>query len=225
MNDVKPAGVPVTAALDTSDAAQAAHVALRAIEAVHGDGALPRIPIRMVVDVAFEAVYVRSPEDGTPQAILLYGQSTLPEWALIHEIGHFLDQQTLGERGSFASQNSESFGDWRRAVDATQSVRHLQEMVRDGGVTVVQNGIARHVPVRSGFLATQITFPEIWARSYAQYIATRGGSDVLRAQLRGLLRTSASGGDAPYTLHWEADDFIPVLDAIDRLLQRKGWRQ
>jgi hypothetical protein len=69
--------VPVAAALDVSEAADAVGVALRAIEAVHGDGALPRIPVRMVTDVPYEAANVRSREDGTPLAILLHSGGAL----------------------------------------------------------------------------------------------------------------------------------------------------
>ena len=66
-----------------------------------------------------------------------------------------------------------------------------------------------------------LDYNEMWARSYAQYIALRSEKPLL---LRQLSPVSALPVSLHQLLQWESDDFVPILDAIDALFRRKGWR-
>lgn len=158
-------------------------------------------------------------------AILLDSAGKRRPWTLIHEIGHFLDHQALGERGRFASWSDEGLATWRDAVDGSRAIELLQEILADGGVTIFEDVLERRIAGSQAFIEQQLLYPEVWARSYVQYIAVRSGDPILLSHLAAQLRTSAGGGDAPYTLQWETDDFLPVLSAIDQVFQGKGWRQ
>jgi len=219
----RPAGAPVAEALDLAGTSPEVAAAVRLIGTVHGDGELPRLPVRMVADAPFSAAYARS-EDGEPQAILVNSKSAGQRWAMTHEVGHFLDQQTLGIRGRYASHSSEDLEEWRAAVDTSEAVRRLQQILTQGGITVLDGGLERRIPVDARFLQTQISYPEIWARSYAQYVAVRASDPSLLGHLARLLGADDPAGAPPYTLQWDASDFEPILGAIDRLFAAKGWR-
>lgn len=62
---------------------------------------------------------------------------------------------------------------------------------------------------------------EMWARSYAQFVSTRGPSESLRRSL-GALRTRGLT-EVYYPRQWDNDDFAAVEVAIDELFRRLGW--
>jgi hypothetical protein len=62
---------------------------------------------------------------------------------------------------------------------------------------------------------------ELWARSYAQYIAERSADSDMLAALD-LLRPPALTGQL-YSSQWETTDFAPVAAAIDTLFKGLGW--
>lgn len=211
-------------ALDLRGAPATITGALAAIAAVHGDGDLSRIPVRMVTGVEYAAAY-RIATSMEPVEIVVNSSGVRQEWSMVHEIGHFLDHQALGERGAFASRSDERLEDWRRAVDNSSAVEHLTAILADGTVRAVDQGVERRIPVDARFIELQISYPELWARSYAQYVAVRGGSPTLLGQLASLLRSSVVGATPAYTLQWEAIDFMPIEGCIDLLFKERGWRR
>jgi hypothetical protein len=60
---------------------------------------------------------------------------------------------------------------------------------------------------------------EVWARSYAQYIALRSGDATMQPQVADIRRRPIYGAR-----HWEDADFEQVADAIDALFEGLGWR-
>src|SRR5262249_24701523 len=63
---------------------------------------------------------------------------------------------------------------------------------------------------------------EIWARSYAQYIAVRSADGVL---LRGLGPYRRRVPDRVYyPYQWDDNDFEDIAQAIETLFRRFGWR-
>ena len=57
---------------------------------------------------------------------------------------------------------------------------------------------------------------ELWARSYAQYIAKKSGNQDMNAQL-------AEMQESPFPSQWSDDDFAPIMEAIDGIFRAKGW--
>jgi len=63
--------------------------------------------------------------------------------------------------------------------------------------------------------------PEVFARSYAQYIAIRSGNEALMTQLRTARKRNEAG--IGYQTVWDDDDFVPIAAAFDDLFKEKGW--
>ena len=63
---------------------------------------------------------------------------------------------------------------------------------------------------------------ELFARAYAQYIAWRSGDPVMREQLDTIL---ADKGPEIRLEHWPYEEFLPIVEAFDRLFEGKelGW--
>lgn len=101
----RPAGIPIGRALDIP--AGIAYDDLRevvaAIDRVHGDGNLPRIPVRLTRGVADFGRFRFDPDTGQPISISINPVQPHRELALLHEIGHFLDWQSLGDGRDFGS--------------------------------------------------------------------------------------------------------------------------
>lgn len=199
-----PRKAPVSAALEVrttgSHKPQINH-ALASVDKVHDDGELPPISLYgSTGDRSALGVY-RFTRDGRAAQI---GIANLPDkkgWpamTTVHEVGHFLDHQVLGERGKFASHRAPALEGFRRAVAESAAVRSIESL------PYYQQGY---------FLEGH----ELWARAYAQYIATRSGSPLLKAQLD-TIRTSAQ----PWR-QWSDEDFAPIATAIDDVLRAKGW--
>ena len=59
---------------------------------------------------------------------------------------------------------------------------------------------------------------ELWARSYAQYIAIKSGNKAMLSQLK------TQQNDILYgERQWSKADFKPIMDEIDKLFKAKGW--
>jgi hypothetical protein len=124
------------------------------IDSVHGVGDLPPLPIRWGRLPPFMVARYQATEDLT-NAVALTVDSSRPFWrlAVVHEVGHFLDHQGIRPADSFASATHYLLNEWRTVTQASAAVRHL---------------IANLGP--DAYL-TQIE--ELWARSYAQWVALR----------------------------------------------------
>jgi hypothetical protein len=128
-----------------------------------------------------------------------------PQLTTAHEVGHLLDYTVLGEAGTFASEVHADFAEWRRAVRASEaitSIRATQGTVK--GLHKAEYYLRGH---------------EMWARSYAQYIATKSGDAEMLRQLdiiRGV-------GDIGHLIQWSDADFAPIAAAIENILKKKGW--
>ena len=60
---------------------------------------------------------------------------------------------------------------------------------------------------------------ELWARSYAQYIATKSGSAALMRELN-----EVRNGTNDYRFaQWDDADFKPISAAMDVLFKGLGW--
>ncbi|RDI73300.1 Phage Mu/F-like protein [Gaiella occulta] len=139
-----------------------------------------------------------------------------PAMTFLHEAGHYISHQALGQPGELSAL-TEELEPWRQAVGETESIRLLLALLDlDEIPAVTGSGERVRVPVDHDFLLYLLHPEEVWARSYAQWVATRSGNQTLLRQLhldrRGL-----------YPMQWEDDDFEPVARAIDRIMEQLGW--
>lgn len=71
------------------------------------------------------------------------------------------------------------------------------------------------------YLRYLLTPQELWARSYAQFIATRSGNADLQRQLDRLRERPARA--FYYGEQWEDVDFLPIMAEVEALFRHLGW--
>lgn len=194
--------------------------ALAAIDAVHGDGLLPAVPVTIVSTTRRWGTFRYDLTDGGPPGIEVHRGDAHKRLTLAHEVGHLLDYAAIGEPNRFGTEaRATLFADWRRAVLASAALQELLWLraqpigTRPPGTAGPGSG-DRYIR----YLTTDV---ELWARSYAQYIARRSGNAAMLHEL-GAVRRRVSGLYLPE--QWDDDDFEPIAAAIDELLTQLGWR-
>jgi len=206
-------GVPVSTALKLPGkgkfAAQADRV-VNLINDVHGDGKLPVLPVLLDRSTKRQGGYWTFGGRAVKITISSAG-NTYPDVALAHEIGHFLDHQGI-TAGRYASEIDPRFAAWRQAVENSRAAAELKALHGQGSAAGVKHE----------YVAYMGKWIEFWARSYSQYIALRSGDSKMLAEIN-LLRRRTNRVYYPY--HWDDDDFEPIAQAIDGLLQTLGWRK
>jgi SPP1 gp7 family putative phage head morphogenesis protein len=197
-------GTPVSDALDVKIRAMAVRsevlASIAAIGKVHTDGKLPRIPITAAVGRGAIGVYCHNI---LRKATRIGVRATGP-WKHLttaHEVGHFLDHQSVDIPGVFASEKSAALAKWRDAVKQSAAYQEIAALSGEKN--------------QNYFLSRR----ECFARSYAQWIATRSGDAAMLAELD---RVAAS--TQPWR-QWKSDDFAPIASALDAVFAAKGWRQ
>lgn len=155
------------------------------------------------------------------------------ETTLAHEVGHFLDHQGIDGVGyaskiALEGKTTSSLDGWWLAVARSQAYKTLLDKQQSPDkyvVTVSQTsvieGVTREytsVPDRA-FLSYLLGPEELWARSYAQYIAVKSGDATMLTQIA-RDRESKLYAES----QWEAGDFVPIEQAIDALFAALGWR-
>ena len=187
--------------------------AVRAIEAVHVDGPLPPIPLRF--NTALGDSHGRFRYVGSePVSININPSLPHVELATVHEIGHFLDFSGI-DAGAFASGTSPLMRPWLDAVRATR---------RFGELVVAINEAIEGRPDAAHALREVARPEELWARSYAQYVAAQGRSPTLLASIDAFRGEAGTARRLARLLHWDDDDFGPVVAAIEALFRGIGWR-
>ena len=237
LRGVGPKGTPISGVVDVTFKGKLAdeiNTAAQSIDAVHGDGQLSKIPIVKSSGKTQAGMYRFS---GTKAMdIKVSANGTLQQSTYTHEVGHWLDHQVLGV--SMKSKNTKDMlaGNpaVRQAIDnywakirETRSVKTLQEWQLKGHTVtgyrqVWKDGAiireAVDMPVDKKYIRYLLDTDEVWARSYAQYIAERSGNNVM------LKEVAERATEESYHAHWDRDDFAPVADAIDKIMEAMGWR-
>lgn len=176
--------------------------AVAAVDRVHDDGELPAIPIN--ADAQGSRGIYRWTRDGKPDSI---GVANLPgHWNSLtsaHEIGHFIDHHVFGSGFKFGTEVNPAMTKFLDAATATSAVREIR-------ATLSGRSLNYYLDPR-----------ELWARAYAQFIATRSGDPAMAEQLA----RARSGKLQPSFVQWSDEDFAPVAAAIEDVLRSKGWIQ
>lgn len=135
----------------------------------------------------------------------------------------------IGEWSS-ADVTNRALAEWREAVTnskAVQTLKTWREAPRhQRGTTTPAGDIPQHLDY--DHLRYLLQTHEVFARSYAQYIAVRSKDAVGLAELRKLQAQGKPGSQGifpAYTRQWEDDDFEPIAQAFDRLFDSLGWRR
>jgi hypothetical protein len=187
--------------------AAAARRTLEIIDDVHRYVGCPRIPLGYSRARLSEARLYLSPA-GHPLRILVSTRCETFEFVLLHEAGHLLDHQCFGAPGEWSSLYDARFEGWWRAVQGSQAYAELERLLP----ALCEQGLLRG-RMREYFGSPQ----ELWARSYAQWIALRSDDATLRRQLEHA--RAHSYAPLPYLPEqWADEDFEPIALALDELL-------
>lgn len=214
-----PAGMPVSDALDTSFIRNKAlrkqiELALQAVNQVHGDGDLPRIPIeRSSSRYSLGGYWSRITE---ALRIHISTKSKHQGLTLIHEIGHFLDHRGFGLEHMWSS-TGRVFNGGVVAI-AKQSKWYKEVWQRFEEVNVRSMAELLKIEIPREYVDYLLDPREMFARAYAQYIAVKSGNKELLKQLKDLQAST-------FSVQWTDDDFEPILTALDQLFTAKGWIQ
>lgn len=204
---------------------------LDAIDSVHGDGDLPEIPVKTKSKMSSRngsyRFYTRySNQANVAESIEINGKMAQVESVLAHEIGHFLDHQTIDGKG-FSSTRA-AFGDpssltgWWDAVKNSQAYHTLRDKKTNpqNHTRTIAISPERTYTVRpdAKFMSYLLSPEELWARSYTQYIAEKSGNPILLDQM---------DKDRQSKIHsdqqWAPEDFEPIKQAIDKVFLALGW--
>lgn len=220
---VVPDGTPVSEAVvikanDVGVRQSIEHV-LRVIDSVHGDGELLRgTEINNartgagVLGVCRRQMTSWANGD-VKMSISIARLGPYKEFTAVHELGHFLDVSGLGMRNWIpGSTLGTELSGWKQAIENSSAYQQLTQKL--AGMPKRSPG-AKH-------LEYLLNSEELFARSYAQYVASKSGDRVLLDQLE-KLRTSQYG--IGYASQWADDDFAPIAKEFDNLFKRKGWQK
>ena len=202
--------------------AKPARLTLRAVGQVHRVPRLPQ-PVPIIGDSRMRegGKYRWDRTTGAPLDIRLNPKSDHLELTFALEIGHLLDHQAFGTPGEFASIAHPRLAGWRKAVESSRSSQKLEYLQAAGTIPYrFADGVIRQVEVGriAGYL---LELPELFSRSYSQFIAGQSRNATLLAQLHGFRRPENPSSVVPY--YWDDDDFAPVAASLQRLIIEVGW--
>ena len=192
---------PVSAAFDFPDEPEYAPIrrALAAIDAAHDDGDLPPIPIELARDLDLEDDGEYWSDGLQALKIRVSARSKGKEFALACEAGHFLDHQALAPGRGYATLDPQgALLDVLLSIRLSKSAQSIQRYANDERAYDYLNDET-----------------EWWSRAYAQWVALRSGSAILKKQADDEIENEVG--------YWEWDDFKPISEAIDLLFRQKGW--
>lgn len=219
-----PAGTPLRDAFNVSSGKlkAATEEGLAAIHRVHGDGDHLRIPVLWTnkrLDHG-EFNYLRG---GLATDLRVSRAALHPRLTIVHEVGHFIDNQAVGLLGVNSSVNDGS--PLRSVMDAIRSTRshaQLESLVGRKQVLIQRHNEPRprRTALKEGHAEYLLQPQELFARAYARYVAVRSGDAALLEELN----LSHRHEDALiYGDSWTDEDFHPVAKALDELFTSLGW--
>lgn len=196
---------PVSNAIHVLGEKKAVHSALAQIDKVHDDGRLPLLPVVRSQSNEYNGAFIHY-RGGKPKQIAISRNGDHKEFTAVHELGHFIDHSGIGRAGTFASENQpELMQGWVESVVNTRAIRSIVKL---------RSKAKTHEAI--SYYDYLLQPREIWARSYAQYIAKKSGDPILMDQLQTLK-------ELPYPMQWSDDDFDGVSGEIDTLFKELKW--
>ena len=168
--EVPPRNFPVSSRLrgvKDHPLATALENTLTVVDSVQDDGLLGILELRATRNTRNVGSYEYSERTGQPLRMEVSEHSPWPEITLLHEIGHWFDQQVFGGRDGFGSAS----GRWENMahlMDKGETAHELRRMIRsersiEGARRELYPGAIEH-------LKTLVKPEEIFARGWAEWI-------------------------------------------------------
>lgn len=190
--------------------------ALSAIDEVHKGGNLPGIPIEEVTNLGagVEGAFQRT-VNGKPVKIQVLKTAQNKLMTVTHEIGHYIDLTAINPAGHMAeSKINGALSEWWKAVENSDAFKKWKEIKQNGGLVDANGKLTRRID--DTFIDYSMRQRELWARSYAQFIATRTSNSEMKKELASRLTNLTPD-------QWDDSDFAPIEKAIYNLFRMMGW--
>jgi hypothetical protein len=225
----RPTIAPVSAArdiqADSPRIGRYAKAVFEAIDKIHNDGNLGKLPVKSNNDPNYEGFLRVNNQTNLPTVMEINQDADTPHITIAHETGHVLDYagiprtaRLIGLERNF--RDEELFQDFIKAVEASDSIKTLR--LRATQTTAHTEGAAwlNNYTIDQKHVAYLLQDNEIWARAYSQWVATRSENLDMAAQLEYVLGQNRQKLYAP---QWHPEDFKPIAAAIDGIFQGLGW--
>lgn len=188
---------------DYADIARAIH----AVDRVHKDGSLPSISIQLITPAK---IGLQGGFDPIANRITVASNALDLTSTCWHELGHALDEYGIARGTTPASSFDPALDGWRQAIIQSQRYAEWTAIRR----LATNPSFQQHM-----IYATSAS--ELWARSYAQYIATRVSDPAVLAHFAQL--EVDIGLSLPLHYQWDVVDFVQIANEIDTLFHYLGW--
>lgn len=201
---LQPSGSPVAKAVKNAMDKSKKHIVdetIAAVDSVHGDGPLKPIDFNHTVSARAAGTYYSN--DTLAASIGVRKRGDGAHLTLGHEVGHWIDHMGIQSATKFASESGEPImRAWKTAVENSNAIKKLRAMNP------------------SAYLQYTLRGREIWARAYAQFIATESGNKAMLKRL-----DEVRTGKANYLpeSQWDDADFAPIAQAMRELFSSLGW--
>lgn len=183
--------------------------ALTEINKVHRSLCHYKVPV--IDDPGLPALGSMKSINKEPISIMLNPTGKRPMMTTIHETGHFIDIAGIDKIGEMAEDKTNGvLSDWWLAITKSNAYNELVRVKNAGGV------INSQWAVKPDHVAYCLEPCELWARSYAQYIATKSSNQILKNELSVALSEQLAR-------QWQPDDFLEIEKAFDKLFKSWGW--
>lgn len=241
----------VSAALQMEDRISKAYGAATAaaIDRVHGDGPLAPLPVTIKRLPGGRQGQFAFSWGGIPKEINMRAKPAHPMMTLAHEIGHWIDNSGIGRNkekvtdgghgqvtrtvnhyaniDTFPKHLPRALLDWKDAAYKSAAVAQLaglgKTMRAKGHIEfTTPDGATNQMRLSPSWITYALRDNELWARSYAQYIAVRSGDAAMLAELR-KEQAETRAAHVPIPTQWEDDDFEPIAKAMDAIFTQLGW--
>jgi hypothetical protein len=146
-----------------------------------------------------------------PIGIKIDAKCADPELTIAHEVGHVVEA-TLSKKVEVERQMAE----FRKAVSETEAVKRLQKLSTQN---VASNSVGKAFRVSTEYVQYLLRNDELWARAYAQWIATESGDTKMLTQVLAVTKKRLAYRDE----QWKPDDFKPVAEAMRAIFEKLGW--
>lgn len=199
--------------------------ALAAIDSVMVLPLMPTIPVQVVSAIfgGGDGAYVRQGV-GLPLRIEIAEDAEYPELTTAHEFGHYLDDCGFLTADGWASEVDPRLEALRQAWEKTDAVHILRAALETDRITVIlpHGGLAEFplMQEEGENCRYYLQGRELFARSYAQYVAVKSRNRVLLDQVS-LRRAGVEGRF--YRVQWAESDFQVIAEAFDEILEALGW--
>lgn len=154
-------------------------------------------------------------------SIHLKATGDTPGLTFTHEFGHFFDHGDLRPKLGPGMATGDPTPELRKVLDAlhaskaAQTFRGMRDNLNDEGNWESPTGHLFGPPSKSQLDRYWLTNEELWARAFAQWVATRSKDPALLRELNAMRQHGWPG-------QWDDDDFAAIGSAMDDLFRVLG---